>query len=70
MAKANKKKQKMNAKQRQAKEQAILEKMARAEERKSRQEKIKKVFIVVVCVILALALMLPTMSLLVLGGNG
>jgi lipopolysaccharide/colanic/teichoic acid biosynthesis glycosyltransferase len=70
MAKANKKKQKMNAKQRQAKEQAILEKMARAEERKSRQEKIKKVFIVVVCVIIALALMLPTMSLLVLGGNG
>mgnify|MGYP000543234118 CR=1 FL=1 len=69
MAKVNKGKQKVSAKQRQAREQALLEKKAQAEAKKVRQDKLKKVFIVVVCVILALALTLPTMGLLVLGGN-
>lgn len=69
MAKANKGKQKVSAKQRQAREQALLEKKAQAEAMKARQDKLKRVFIVVVCVILALALTLPTMGLLVLGGN-
>ena len=41
----------------------------KAEAKKARQDKLKRVFIVVVCVILALALTLPTMGLLVLGGN-
>mgnify|MGYP000148098203 CR=1 FL=1 len=68
MAKVNKGKQKVSAKQRQAREQALLEKKAQAEAKKVRQDKLKKVFIVVVCVILALALT-PTMGLLVLGGN-
>ena len=69
MAKANKGKQKVSAKQRQAREQALLEKKAQAEAKKARQDKLERVFIVVVCVILALALTLPTMGLLVLGGN-
>lgn len=69
MAKVNKGKQKVSAKQRQAREQALLEKKAQAEAKKTRQDKLKRVFIVVVCVILALALTLPTMGLLVLGGN-
>lgn len=69
MAKVNKGKQKVSAKQRQAREQALLEKKAQAEAKKAHQDKLKRVFIVVVCVILALALTLPTMGLLVLGGN-
>ena len=69
MAKVNKGKQKVSAKQRQAREQALLEKKAQAEAKKARQDKLERVFIVVVCVILALALTLPTMGLLVLGGN-
>lgn len=69
MAKVNKGKQKVSAKQRQAREQALLEKKAQAEAKKARQDKLKRVFIVVVCVVLALALTLPTMGLLVLGGN-
>lgn len=69
MAKVNKGKQKVSAKQRQAREQALLEKKAQAEAKKACQDKLKRVFIVVVCVILALALTLPTMGLLVLGGN-
>ena len=69
MAKVNKGKQKVSAKQRQAREQSLLEKKAHEETKKARQDKLKRVFIVVVCVILALALTLPTMGLLVLGGN-
>ena len=69
MAKTNKGKQKVSAKQRKEREQALLEKQAAIEAKKARQDKFKRVFIVVVCVILALALTLPTMGLLVLGGN-
>ncbi len=62
-------KQKMTSKQRSAKEQAILERTQRAEQKKAAADRRKKILTVVVCVVLILALGLPTMALTVLGGG-
>ena len=61
-------KQKMTAKQRAAKVQAAAERAERADQKKAAAEQRKKIPTVVVCVILILALGLPTMALAVLGG--
>lgn len=61
-------KQKMTAKQREAREQAAIDREKRAEEKKKAAERTKKIFTVVVCVILVLALGIPTVGLALLGG--
>ena len=61
-------KQKITAKQRAAKVQAAAERAERADQKKAAAEQRKKILTVVVCVILILALGLPTMALAVLGG--
>ncbi|MDO4182908.1 MAG: CASC3 protein CASC3 [Coriobacteriia bacterium] len=62
-------KQKVSAKQREAKIQAAKEREERAAAKKQRAEMMKKVGIVIVCVVLVLALGLPTMALTLLGGQ-
>ena len=62
-------KQKMTAKQMRECEERALERKRLAEEKKKREELIKRVFVIAVCVILILALSLPTMGLMFLGGN-
>ena len=61
------KKQKMSAKQRQARIQAAQEREVRAQEKKEKAARTKKIFTVVICVILVLALGIPTMAIAVLG---
>lgn len=68
MATKTKSKQKVSAKQRAEREQRAEEKMRLAAEEKARKQRFKQIFAITVCVILALALMLPTMGLMVLGG--
>ncbi len=63
-------KQKTTAKQREARVQAAMEREQRAREKWERSARMKKAFTVVVCVILVLALCIPTMALAVLGGTG
>ena len=63
------KKQKMSAKQLKEREQRALERQRLAKEKEERQSLIKRIFVVSVCVILILALSLPTMGLMFLGGN-
>ena len=62
-------KQKMTAKQLKEREERALERKRIEEEKKKRDELIKRVFVIAVCVILILALSLPTMGLMFLGGN-
>ena len=62
-------KQKMTAKQMRDREERAIERKRLAEEKKKREELIKRVFVIAVCVILILALSLPTMGLMFLGGN-
>ena len=59
---------KMTAKQREARIRAAEEREARAQAERERKDRTKKVFTVVVCVILVLALGVPTMALTLLGG--
>lgn len=66
---ANGKKQKMTAKQLKEREERALEHQRLAEEKKKREELLKRIFVIAVCVILILALSLPTMGLMFLGGN-
>lgn len=66
---ANGKKQKMTAKQLKEREERALERQRLAEEKKKREELLKRIFVISVCVILILALSLPTMGLMFLGGN-
>lgn len=66
---ANGKKQKMTAKQLKEREERALERQRLAEEKKKHEELLKRIFVIVVCVILILALSLPTMGLMFLGGN-
>ena len=61
--------QKLTAKQRQAKLEAAKERERKAQEAKQKKEFIKKVGIIVVCVVLVLALGLPTMALMVMGSG-
>ena len=50
-------------------EERALERQRLAEEKKKREELLKRIFVIAVCVILILALSLPTMGLMFLGGN-
>lgn len=61
-------KQKITVKQRNERILAAQERERRAKERRERAERSKKVFTVVVCIILVLALGIPTVSLAFLGG--
>ncbi len=56
------KKQKISAKQ-------ALERARRQKEAQARKEFLKRVGIIIVCVILVLALSIPTVGLMFLGGN-
>lgn len=59
--------QKLTAKQRSERIKAAQEREERARAKQERAERTKKIFTVVVCVILVLALGIPTMALAVLG---
>lgn len=63
------KKQKITPKQAEQRRQAALERQRRAKEKQERVEFLKRVGIIVVCVILVLALSIPTVGLMVLGGG-
>lgn len=67
MAKKGQKKQKMTAAQRQAKIQAAEERQHREEEAREKKQRGKRIFTIIVCVILVLALGVPTIALSVLG---
>ncbi len=60
-------KQKLSAKQRSERIRAAQEREARAKAQRERAERTKKIFTVVVCVVLVLALGIPTMAIAVLG---
>ena len=60
-------KQKMTKKQREARIQAAEERQRRDEEAQKRKERSKRIFTIVVCVILVLALGIPTIGLAALG---
>lgn len=62
-------KQKITAKQAEERRQAALERQRRQEEKKARAEFLKRVGVIVVCVILVLALSIPTVGLMFLGGT-
>lgn len=68
-SKSGTKKQKQTAKQKEARIQAAIEREERAKAKKAQSERLKKVFTIVVCIILVLALFIPTMAIAVLGGN-
>ncbi len=59
---------KMSQAQMEAREQAAIDRARRSEEEKARSERLKKIFTVVVCIILVLALGIPTVALSVIGG--
>lgn len=61
--------QKSAAKQKSDRIKAAQEREQRAKAQRERAERSKKIFTVVVCIILVLALGIPTMALAVLGGS-
>lgn len=63
------KKQKMTAKQLKEREERALERQRKAQEKADRKALLWRIFVIAVCVILILALSLPTMGLMFLGGN-
>lgn len=63
------KKQKITAKQAEERRQAALERQRRQAEKKARAEFLKRVGVIIVCVILVLALSIPTVGLMFLGGT-
>lgn len=63
------KKQKMTAKQRQARLEAAQRREAAAKAEKERKERMKRIGVIVVCVILVLALGIPTVALSFLGAG-
>ena len=67
MAKQGHKKQKMTAAQREAKIKAAEERQRREEEARAKKQRGKQIFTIIVCVILVLALGVPTIALSVLG---
>lgn len=69
MAQKTKKTQKMSAKQKAAKIAAAQEREAAAAAKKASAERLKKVGIVAVCVVLILALGLPTLALTMCGAE-
>ena len=60
-------KQKLTKQQREARIKAAEERQKREEEAKARKERTKQIFTIVVCVILVLALGIPTIGLAALG---
>lgn len=68
--KQNMAKQKLTKKQREDRIRAAEERERRAEEAKQRSQRTKQIFTIVVCVILVLALGVPTVGLALLGGGG
>ncbi|MDO4502278.1 MAG: CASC3 protein CASC3 [Coriobacteriia bacterium] len=68
MSKKQNKSQKLSAQQKADHIKAAQEREARALQKKEREQKTKQIFTIVVCVILVLALGLPTVGLAVLGG--
>lgn len=69
MATKQKKQQKLTAKQKADRLKAAQEREARAKEEKEKSSRSRKIFTVVIGVILILALGLPTTALIVMGGN-
>ena len=65
--KSGQKKQKMTQAQREARIKAAEERARKEEEAKARKQRGKQIFTIVVCVILVLALGVPTIALSVLG---
>lgn len=63
------KKQKISAKQAEERRQAAIARQRKQAEKKARVELLKRIGIIVVCVILALALSIPTVGLMFLGGS-
>ena len=68
--KQQKSKQKLTAKQKEERIKAAEERAKREAAAKARKESTKRIFTIVVCVILVLALGIPTIGLAVLGGGG
>ncbi|HAM16550.1 MAG TPA: CASC3 protein CASC3 [Eggerthellaceae bacterium] len=67
--KQQKSSQKLTAKQREERIKAAEERVRREAAAKERKERTKRIFTIVVCVILVLALGIPTMGLAVLGAG-
>lgn len=67
--KQQKTKQKLTPKQREERIKAAEERAKREAEAKARKDRTKQIFTIVVCVILALALGIPSIGLAVLGGG-
>ena len=65
--KQQKSKQKLTQKQREDRVKAAEERVKREAAAKERKERTKRIFTIVVCVILVLALGIPTMAIAVLG---
>lgn len=62
------KKQKISAKQAEERRQAALDRQRRQAEKKARVDLLKRIGVIIVCVILALALSIPTVGLMFIGG--
>lgn len=62
------KKQKISAKQAEERRQAALDRQRKQAEKKARVDLLKRIGVIVVCVILALALSIPTVGLMFIGG--
>lgn len=67
--KSGAKQQKTTAKQKEVRILAAAEREARAKAKRERSDRVKRIVTIVVCVILVLAMFIPTMALSVLGGN-
>lgn len=67
--KQQKSKQKLTAKQKEDRIKAAEERAKREAAAKARKDRTKQIFTIVVCVILVLALGIPTIGLAVLGGG-
>lgn len=63
------KQQKLTAQQRSERIKAAQQRELRAQAQREHAEKTKKVFTVVICIVLVLALGIPTMALAFLGGS-
>ena len=67
MAKKGQKKQKLTPAQREARIKAAEQRQLREEEAKQKKQRGKQIFTIVICVILVLALSIPTIALSLLG---
>lgn len=62
------KKQKISAKQAEERRKAALDRQRKQAEKKARAEFFKRIGVIIVCVILAFALAIPTVGLMFIGG--